>query len=79
LQGRSRGDDGRSEHARGDSQRHASIVSVDDSPQPEEIQHVYIHDAVHLRPDLSKLPPVDWMELENWINEQMAMKDFSHS
>lgn len=32
-----------------------------------EIEHVYIHDAVRLRPDLSKLPPVDWEELENWI------------
>jgi|694.fasta_scaffold00148_31 chorismate mutase len=34
-----------------------------------EIQHVYIHDAVRLRPDLSKLPPVDWEELENWIKQ----------
>jgi hypothetical protein len=24
-----------------------------------------------LRPDLSKLPPVDWEELEAWIGEQM--------
>jgi len=37
----------------------------------EEIQHVYIRDARRLRPDLSKLPPVDWEELEDWINEQM--------
>ena len=36
-----------------------------------EIQHVYIRDARRLRPDLSKLPPVDWEELEDWINEQM--------
>ena len=33
----------------------------------EDIHHVYIHDAVKLRPDLSKLPPVDWEELEGWI------------
>ncbi len=33
----------------------------------KEIQHVYIHEATRLRPDLSKLPPVDWEELENWI------------
>ncbi len=32
-----------------------------------EIQHVYIHEAIRLRPDLSKLPPVDWEELESWI------------
>ncbi len=36
------------------------------------INHVYIHDAVRLRPDLSKLPPVDWNELENWITSQMG-------
>ena len=32
-----------------------------------EIHHVYIHEAVRLRPDLSKLPAVDWQELESWI------------
>ncbi len=37
----------------------------------EEIEHVYIHDAVRLRPDLSKLPPVDWEELEDWIEEHL--------
>jgi chorismate mutase len=41
----------------------------------KEIHHVYIHDAVSLRPDLSKLPPVDWKELEGWITEQMASRD----
>lgn len=55
------------------------LVHWNTTKPQKEIQHVYIHDAVHLRPDLSKLPPVDWMELENWISEQMAMKDFSHS
>ena len=30
----------------------------------DEIEHVYIRDAVRLRPDLSKLPPVNWDELE---------------
>lgn len=38
----------------------------------QEIHHVYIHDAVRLRPDLSKLPPVDWAELENWIGEHLT-------
>jgi chorismate mutase len=37
-----------------------------------EIQHVYIRDAVKLRPDLCKLPPVNWDELEAWITEQMG-------
>lgn len=32
-----------------------------------DIHHVYIHEAVRLRPDLSKLPAVDWQELESWI------------
>ena len=36
-----------------------------------DIHHVYIRDAVKLRPDLSKLPPVNWDELEQWISEQM--------
>jgi chorismate mutase len=36
-----------------------------------QIQHIYIRDAVKLRPDLCKLPPVNWDELEAWINEQM--------
>lgn len=36
-----------------------------------EIRHVYIKDATRLRPDLSKLPPVDFEELERWIAEQM--------
>lgn len=37
-----------------------------------EIEHIYIHDAVKLRPDLSKLPPVDWDELEGWIQQQIS-------
>ncbi len=41
-----------------------------DKPQTE-IQHVYAREAIKLRPDLSKLPPVDMDELEAWIGEQM--------
>ncbi len=41
-----------------------------DRPQ-SEIQHVYLHAAVKLRPDLTKLPPVDFDELESWINDRM--------
>ncbi|MCA9187099.1 MAG: chorismate mutase [Pirellulaceae bacterium] len=35
----------------------------------QEIQHIYIRDAVRLRPDLQSLPPADWEELERWIKE----------
>jgi chorismate mutase len=44
-----------------------------DLPQ-DAIEHIYIRDAVKLRPDLSKLPPVNWDELEAWIHEQMGEK-----
>ncbi len=37
-----------------------------------EIQHVYIHEATRLRPDLSELPPVDWEELESWIHDHLT-------
>jgi chorismate mutase len=36
-----------------------------------EIAHVYIKGASQLRPDLSRLPPVDWDELEAWIAEEL--------
>jgi chorismate mutase len=41
-----------------------------DRPQ-HDIHHIYVRDAVKLRPDLCKLPPVNWDELEQWITEQM--------
>jgi chorismate mutase len=41
-----------------------------DKPQ-NEIEHIYVRDANRLRPDLSKLPAVDWEELEAWISEHM--------
>ena len=37
----------------------------------DEIEHIYIHDAIKLRPDLSALPPVDFEELETWIHHQI--------
>lgn len=40
----------------------------------KDIHHVYIHDAIALRPDLSKLPPVDWEELERWIEGELSSK-----
>ncbi len=37
----------------------------------DEIVHVYVQGAAHLRPDRADLPPVDWTELEQWIAAQM--------
>ncbi len=34
----------------------------------DEIVHIYIKEAAHLRPDRSNLPPVDWKELNLWID-----------
>jgi chorismate mutase len=41
----------------------------------EEVVHVYIKEAKRLRPDLSALPPVDWDELEAWIESHLAGKE----
>jgi chorismate mutase len=40
----------------------------------QAIEHVYVREAKRLRPDLSKLPPVDWDELEAWIAGQMGKR-----
>lgn len=37
-----------------------------------EIQHVYLHEAEKLRPDLTDLPPIDFEELEQWINAHLC-------
>jgi chorismate mutase len=36
-----------------------------------EIVHVYVKDAISLRPDRTQLPPVDWNELEAWIGQRL--------
>lgn len=36
-----------------------------------DIVHVYLKDASVLRPDLAQLPPVDWDELERWVNQRL--------
>ncbi|MEM6331254.1 MAG: chorismate mutase [Planctomycetota bacterium] len=41
-----------------------------EKPQ-HEIQHIYLEGAEKLRPDLCTLPDVDWIELEDWISQQM--------
>ncbi len=44
-----------------------------------DVKHIYIKDARQLRPDLCYLPPVDWEELETWINEHMDESTSSQS
>ena len=39
----------------------------------KEIRHVYIKGAAKLRPERSELPPVDWDELESWIQSQINL------
>jgi chorismate mutase len=41
------------------------------TPQ-QEIEHIYLRDAIKLRPDLSEVPPVDLEELESWIREHLV-------
>ena len=47
------------------------LIHWNTTASQHDIKHVYIKEAVRLRPDLSQLPPVDFAELEAWINEQM--------
>ena len=41
------------------------LVHWNTERRQSEIEHIYVRDAVRLRPDLSKLPPVNWDELED--------------
>lgn len=47
------------------------LVHWNTDKSPRDIQHVYIRGATRLRPDLSKIPPIDWDELEHWIEEEL--------
>jgi len=48
------------------------LVHWNTNKDQSEIQHVYLHEAEKLRPDLSSLPPVDFDELEEWINSHLC-------
>ena len=48
------------------------LVNWNTDKTQDEIVHIYIKGAKDLRPDLSRLPPVDYEELERWIAEHMA-------
>jgi len=45
------------------------LIMWNTEKSPDEIVHVYVKGAAKLRPDRSQLPPVDWEELERWIDE----------
>jgi len=47
------------------------LIHWNTDKRQDEIQHAYLREAKRLRPDLSKVPPVDLEELEAWISEQM--------
>ncbi|MCL2348860.1 MAG: chorismate mutase [Planctomycetaceae bacterium] len=47
------------------------LIHWNTEKRADEIVHVYIRDAKKLRPDRSALPPVDWDELNRWIEEHM--------
>jgi chorismate mutase len=51
------------------------LIHWNTSKRLEEIHHVYIRDAARLRPDLCRLPPVDWDELDAWIETELAAQE----
>ena len=50
------------------------LVHWNTNKAAHEIVHVYIKGAAALRPDLCRLPPVDWDELETWIEHELAQQ-----
>ena len=48
------------------------LVHWNTTRSQSQIKHVYLHGAEKLRPDLSVLPPVDFDELEQWINAHLS-------
>jgi chorismate mutase len=48
------------------------LIHWNTSKEQSEIDHIYVKDAVSLRPDLSeRLAPADLAELEKWIEDYM--------
>ncbi len=47
------------------------LIQWNTTRRQDEIAHVYLGRAAALRPDLCQLPPVDWEELERWIESQL--------
>lgn len=48
------------------------LIHWNTNKSQSEIQHVYIHGAKELRPDLCSLPPIDFDELEQWIEANLG-------
>lgn len=48
------------------------LVHWNTEKRQSDIRHVYIKEATRLRPDLSKVPPIDFEELEAWIAEYLS-------
>ncbi len=47
------------------------LIHWNTTKKASEIKHVYIKGAEKLRPERGSLPPVDWDELESWIQSQI--------
>jgi chorismate mutase len=48
------------------------MIHWNTSKTQKQIVHPYLKDAKQLRPDLSVLPPVDYEELERWIEDYIT-------
>jgi chorismate mutase len=60
-------------HVPGSLQRCIRImINWNTDKTQKEIVHPYLKDAKRLRPDLSTLPPVDYEELERWIEDYIT-------
>ncbi|MHB0959100.1 MAG: chorismate mutase [Pirellulaceae bacterium] len=51
------------------------LVNWNTPKSQKAIVHIYIKEAILLRPDLCKYPPVDFDELEAWISAYMMHLD----
>ena len=49
------------------------LVHWNTTKRQDEIIHVYLKEAASLRPDQYQLPPIDWEDLEAWIQEQLQV------
>ena len=60
-------------HVPGSLQRCIRImINWNTDKTQKEIVHPYLKEAKRLRPDLSTLPPVDYEELERWIEDYIT-------
>ncbi len=49
------------------------LVHWNTTKAQQDIVHVYLGDAARLRPDKAQLPPIDWTDLEAWIEHQLRI------